>query len=88
MAVATTTCEEAGLSSDYLQQQHEVTQSEQVLFLSTHNDDLHRNGEGQFVAVACAQLLHYDQNRAADQCKHQRCDVGLGQATDNIHKSL
>lgn len=57
-------------------------------FQTTHNNDFNRNGEGQLVAVACAQLLHRNQNCAADQSKHQRRYVGVRKATYDISKSL
>ena len=54
----------------------------------THYDDLHRDGEGQLVAVTCPQLLHHYEKHTADQGKDQRGNIGLGKSTDDVHQSL
>lgn len=58
------------------------------IYIFTHNDDLNRNGEGDFLAVARAQFFHADQYHRTDQGKHQRGDVGFGQALAHVHQSL
>lgn len=55
---------------------------------NTYNNDFDGNGEGQLMAVACTQGFHHNQNNDADQSEHQRCNVGIREATYDISKSL
>lgn len=84
MAVATTTCAER----DYFTRATNSPEPKARRTLSTHNNDLNRDGEGQLVAVPCTQLLHHNQNHAADQRENQRRNVGVEKATNKICKGL
>lgn len=71
MAVATTTCTEhtCGSITFILRELLSCTERNDKP-RSTYNDDLYRNGERQFVAVVCTQLLHNNQHYTADQSKY------------------